>query len=127
MITTDTFNIGFACQVGLQMYRSMGQQTGRTERMIRNLQPHDTVVVSSELHAKLIKAKLDPLPYIIDVQVLDPTASDPLARVCGWRSRGRAYFDHTWIEQFFAHQVDLMGKDMQAFADRLSKRPPELL
>lgn len=123
MITTDTFNIGFACQAGLQLYRSMGQQTGRTERMLRNLQPHDTVVVTSELHAKLIKAKIGFPEGAIDVLVLDPTAPDPLARA-GGRSLGRAYFDHTWIEQFYAHQLDLMAKDMQAFEDRLSKARP---
>ena len=124
MITTDTFNIGFACQAGLQLYRSMGQQTGRTERMLRNLQPHDIVVVTSEMHAKLIKAKIGFPEGAVDVLVLDPKASDPLARVCDYRGRGRADFDHTWIEQFFAHQIDLMGKDMVAFEDRLSKARP---
>lgn len=122
MNVTDAHNMVEACLAGMQVYKLAARQTGRTERLLASLGRGDAVIVGSEAEARRMRARLGKRSGLIAVVVLDPTVGYPATAAHGWKTKGQAVFDHTWVEAFFIEQIRLLKSGVAMMEERLSRR-----
>lgn len=115
----DEYGIGSAASMGLHLYEASSRGTGRTTRMVERLRDDDQVVCRSAKEAERIRRLLKDAgksTKVVSVQ----HASDLYDRT--QRAKGRTYFDHDWVHQYFVDAVKDAEDNLRRHADRLSGR-----
>lgn len=121
----DHFGIGAAMRAMLVNYSQSARRTGRTTSLLDDVEPGDRVVFANSKHAREFQQllrerfrsmRVDPKnAEQISCVVVDPKEPHKVFEL--GTPKGRTIFDHTWIEMFYALEVDRAI----AFIDKLQR------
>lgn len=119
----DEQGYGATARAALTIYEGHARRTGRTARLIERLGPDDQVVcpnntIADHLRRRLREAKKPSVRVI----VVDPREV-PLTRVAT-APRGRTFYEHTWVLDFFMRQLSEAERDLDRWAAAMSKTWP---
>lgn len=116
---------GDLLQSSLRSFELGSRQSGRTERMLRNLPANATVVCTSEREAKRLEYMVRREDHRKDVifRVCKPTLEALSMRVLNIRSHpGPLILDHIWEYQFWLSTIENTDCQLNQLIDTHSKR-----
>lgn len=114
--------IGPMLETALHVYVDSTRQTGRTTRMIAEMQNGDTVVCPSYPVARsLVRLAFDTAGKKIKCVVVDPRQLDEhWTQIRGLA--GNVLFEHTWIERYYLEQVKASADNLQWLRNQINNR-----
>lgn len=109
----------------LHVYINSKRQSGRTTRMISSLDDGDTIVCTNSAHARILQMQIQQehgkivrciaaAPHRIE-QYIDTLRGLP----------GNVVFDHTWIEDYYQHQIECASLHLQQIHKNINPEKPE--
>lgn len=119
----DEYGLTASALVGLSMFSNASRRSGRTTRMIERVTKEDIIIVPNRHTAEHIKQLLHAARKSdVPVRIVD-VADVPMQHV-GTRPNGRAFFDHTWMEDFLTRAIKQAAGDIETFQRAISKTWP---
>lgn len=115
--------IGPMLETALHVHVDSTRQTGRTTRMIAEMQDGDTVVCPTHLIARSVeRLAFDTAGKKIKYFVVDPRRLDEhWSQICGLA--GNVLFEHTWIERYYLEQVKASTDNLQWLRNQVNAHP----
>lgn len=107
----DHFGIGVAMKALLRTYFQSARASGRTHSLVESVQPGDRIIFLDEKDAKHVHRLLRQIGKV-DVECLVCRPSDTHKLMSYPRPRGRALFDHRWIESWYTHTIEHAVKEI---------------
>ncbi len=99
----DFFGIGVAVQAMLRVYSQSARGTGRTTALVEHVRSGDRIVFADSREAERVRRICMSRGLDVECRVVDP--SDPYRVREQGRAQGHTFFDHTLVEQCYAHAV----------------------
>lgn len=99
----DFFGIGVAVQAMLRVYFQSARGTGRTTALLERVRSGDRIVFAGSREAERVRRICLARGLDVECRVVDP--SDPYRVREQGRAQGHTFFDHTLVEQCYAHAV----------------------
>ena len=115
---SDIFGIGPALEAALNIYFSCARGTGRTTRLVGLVKSGDRVIFANSQEARRLEVQYRGKGLDVKIAVVDPARPDAIFEMRP--VEGRTWFDHTWIEQFYAAEFARMGQQIHAWQVRMS-------
>lgn len=114
--------IGAMLDVAMHVYIDSSRQTGRTTRMLSEMQESDVVVCASTPVARNIEhLARSTMGKRIKCVVVEPRNLHD----CFYKLRGvagKVHFDHTWIEQFYREEIKHISSKLLGLQNALNER-----
>jgi hypothetical protein len=117
---SDIFGIGPALQGALQIYFSCARRTGRTTHLLDSVKSGDRVIFAEARHANHFEVLSRGRGLSVRCCVADPRRPNEIFGMTPVLPGGRTWFDHVWIERFYAAEVDRIGRQIHEWECRLS-------
>jgi hypothetical protein len=117
---SDIFGIGPALQGALQIYFSCARRTGRTTHLLDSVKSGDRVIFAEARHANYFESLCRGRGLSVQCCVADPRRPNEIFGMTPVLPGGRTWFDHVWIERFYAAEVDRIGRQIHEWEFRLS-------
>lgn len=96
---SDHYGITTALKAAMNIYFASARKTGRTSSLVSSVKTGDRIIFSDSREAKRVERLCLERGVEIEALVVDPNRPEALFHK--GRSRGKVYFDHSWIEEFY--------------------------
>lgn len=120
----DEFGFSSAARLAIELHDMGSRGSGRSMRLIERATKGDLIVTVNEREAarlsRLLKQRDKP-----DVQVRVLPSNDGILAFQGTLSRGRVWFDHLWLQEFYTNRISRADKDLERLQEAISKTWPE--
>lgn len=119
-MTSHVQRLAAVTVTALSTFESQVRRTGRTEELVRLVEPGDQVVVSSIAERQHFLSELRRAGKTgVHVLVHDPSGG----RLDNIRpaTDGRTYFESTWSYEFFRQQIDEVSRSFHRFEQHLNR------
>ena len=100
----DHFGIGAGVEGAVRIYLQSARRTGRTQALLESLKDGDRVIFLNRNHADMFKRLC--LDRGLDVECVVSPIKDPGEVLARGVARGRAIFDHCWVEALYEQKVE---------------------
>jgi hypothetical protein len=124
----DFFGIGQGVRGVMEIYFMSARRTGRTIRLVRNLNEGDRVFTHSSQEARRIKEMArDRGIHQLDVIPVDRPTMQRMHDVMfrAGKARGKVVIDHTLIEQIYKRELVDIGNMLAQWETASGEAPPE--
>ncbi len=118
MMKTDFFGIGTAVKGAIEIYFRSARRSGRTNTLLENLNSGDRVYFAHGPEAMHFQHKCKDLG--LDIECLTIPVNNPDHVFHYTPTKGRAYFDHDWLEEFYKHQIAQCQKHISTIEEKSS-------
>lgn len=108
---SDFFGIGNAIKSMIQVYRQSARATGRTTSLVESVKDGDRVYFATMQEARLFDELCKERGVSIESVVI--SVSEPGEVFQRGTAEGRAIFDHNWLEQFYAQEIEHISKQIE--------------
>lgn len=115
---SDQFGISVAMEAAAQIVIQTSRQTGRTLRMVDGLRDGDHVIFADGRERLRVERLCIERGITIRTFVRDPNCEFSFEPIGA--SVGRTCFDHSWIEQYFLHEIKTAGARLDRFEREMS-------
>lgn len=105
-------------QAMLGVYGHAARRSGRTTSLLNSLKDGDRVVAPTGQQAEYLRRLIHERGLKVEVITVDP--AQPQRLFDRPRSEGRTLFEHTWVEQFYVHDLERAAQDIDEFQKRMS-------
>jgi hypothetical protein len=99
----DFFGIGAAVRSMLTVYLTSSRRTGRTLSMVESVKDGDRIIFTNSLEAGRVKRLLQERKVDVECRVM-AVHENPLSKF--GTAQGRTIFDHTWVEEYYAREIE---------------------
>lgn len=117
----DIFGIGAHMRSLAHAYSQLSRRTGRTTMFLDILKDGDRVVFAEKNEARRVDMLCRERKLQVDCIVIPP---DSVWMLQGkGRSVGRTLFDHAWLELYYQHEIESIGKNLHQLQKLISGDP----
>lgn len=102
----DHFGIGIALRGMLSAYRAAARRSGRTTSLVDSVKNGDRIVFAAHNEARHVEGLLRERKIEVKCVVVDPHSPYKILEHGSLSDDGRTIFDHHWLEQFYAIELD---------------------
>jgi hypothetical protein len=114
----EIYGIGPALEAALRIYFECARRTGRTTMLLDLVESGDRVIFAESQDARRFGVMARQKGLVVGSTVVNPVNPNELFGMKP--SEGRTWFDHTWVEWFYAAEVIRMGRQISEWQACLS-------
>lgn len=116
----DHFGIGAGITAVVRTFFQAARATGRTTSLVESLKTGDRVVFLNEQEGRRVQAMCKDRGVEIEVIVNEARRIEGLFRRRSPSGDQRLVFDHSWVEAFYTHAIEMAQKDIDQLQRELS-------
>lgn len=106
----DHFGIGTAVEALMRAYQQASRGSGRTTSLVESVKDGDRIVFLSQKEADRVKRLCLERSIQVECIVISPRELDRLYH--RGPSKGRTIFDHTWVEMYYQHKIEVAQREI---------------